>query len=149
KRISHAESPLVVAHPFSPTTRKAVELFQFLRNKPTKFAAPCFDHVLEARRGRTTFSRKNRARWSIKWVREWQRALCVEVSRSGAFVSTLLVLCALQILPRTETVSIQKILGRNVTWISLAGDISQSLAPRRRDSFNCGGPNQTVRHEPS
>src|SRR4051794_11492860 len=100
KRVAHAEGSLVVAHPLCPPTRKAVEFFQFLRDQAAKFAASCFDDVLEARRGRTTFSSKDCARWSVKWVRERQRALCVEVSRSRALMSALLVLCTLQILPR-------------------------------------------------
>src|SRR4051812_22763509 len=108
ERVAHAESSLVIAHTFSPTTRKAVELFQFLRNQATKFAASCFDDVLEARRGRTTFSSKDCARWSVKWVREGQRALCVEVSRSRALMSALLVLCTLQILPRADALCIQE-----------------------------------------
>src|SRR4051812_17195566 len=65
KRVAHAEGSLVVAHPLCPPTRKAVELFQFLRDKATKFTASCFNHVLEARRRRTTFSGENRARRAI------------------------------------------------------------------------------------
>src|SRR3954464_12261668 len=70
ERVAHAESSLVIAHTFSPTTRKAVELFQFLRNKAPKFTASCFNHVLEARRGRPTLSRKDRARWAVKRIWE-------------------------------------------------------------------------------
>src|SRR3954463_6923774 len=66
KRVAHAEGSLVVAHPLCPTTRKAVELFQFLRYKAPKFAASCFNHVLETRGGRTTLSRKDRAGWAVK-----------------------------------------------------------------------------------